>query len=137
MKRPRVLLADDHVGVTEILQVMLGSEFELAGVVRDGLDLVSRVSELNPDVVVADLSMPRLDGLRAMTIVKQTVPGVKFIVMTMYQDAAIAQLVIEAGALGFVLKSYASEELIPAIHAALENNRYVSPVLANAVRSCV
>src|SRR5215471_17656093 len=86
MKRPRILLADDHVGVTRTLQDILNTEFDVVGVTQDGFDLVERATALNPDVVVADLSMPRLDGLGAMALLKERAPGVKFILLTMYQD---------------------------------------------------
>jgi len=131
MKRARILLADDHKGVGEALQSLLSSEFELVGLVEDGLRLIEAATALNPDVVIADLSMPRLDGLGAMARLREKNPAIKFILMTMHQDATLAQVALENGASGFVVKYLASDELFPAIHAVLEGDTYVSPVLGS------
>jgi DNA-binding NarL/FixJ family response regulator len=116
--------------VADALRDLLTSEFEMAGLVKDGLALVNAAKELNPDVIVADISMPGLDGLSALTLLKKENPNVKVVLLTMYQDPALARLALDTGALGYVLKYFASDDLCPAVYAALKGNVYVSPVMA-------
>src|SRR5436190_12162171 len=104
MNRARVLLADDHRGVAEQLGMLLAHEFELVAVVEDGVALVEAAKRLQPDVIVADISMPRLDGLAAMSELKKVNLQVKFIFTTMYAEPSFARLTLEAGAMGFVVK---------------------------------
>jgi len=129
MKRIRVLLADDHLGVAEALQRILNTEFEVVGTVGDGLALLSAAVELAPDVIVADISMPQLDGFSALQQLKSKSPDVKVILISMYLEPTFASIALEWGASGFVLKHAASEELIPAVQAAIEGRVYFSPSL--------
>lgn len=133
MKRPRVLLADDHRLVAEALKSMLSSEFELLDIVEDGRALVAAAKKLRPDVIVADITMPHLNGIDALAQLKRDDPGVKVVFLTMHQDAAYARRALEAGALGFVLKHSAPAELVAAIRAALKSQTYVTPTLAGEV----
>ncbi len=133
MKRPRVLLADDHRLVAEALKSMLSSEFELLDIVEDGRALVAAAKKLRPDVIVADITMPHLNGIDALAQLKRDDPGVKVVFLTMHQDAAYARRALEAGALGFVLKHSAPAELVAAIRAALKRQTYVTPTLAGEV----
>ena len=133
LKRPRVLLADDHRMVAEGLKSLLGLEVELVGVVEDGFALLEAARKLRPDVIVADITMPHLNGIDALARLKQHNERVRVIFLTMHQDVAYARRALDAGASGYVLKHSAPAELIDAIHAALDGKTYVSPALAGAV----
>ncbi|MFO1419775.1 MAG: response regulator transcription factor [Candidatus Competibacteraceae bacterium] len=132
-QRPRVLLADDHRLVAEGVKSLLAADFELAGVVEDGLALVAAARTLQPDVIVADISMPSLNGLDALAQLRQDNPRVRVVFLTMHQDVIYARRALEAGALGYVLKHSAPAELIAAIRAALEGKTYLTPALAGEV----
>src|SRR5215212_7059630 len=110
MSKPRVLLADDHRVVSEALKHLLADHFELVGLVEDGQALLVAAKELNPDVIVADITMPRLNGIEALVRLKKTNPAVKVIFLTMHQDPAYARRALQAGAAGFVVKHSASAE---------------------------
>ena len=133
MNRPRVLLADDHQLVVEGLKTLLADEFELVGTAADGRAMLAAAKKLNPDVIVADISMPHLNGLDAMERLKKDNPDVKVVFLTMHQDSAYARRALEAGALGFVVKHSAPAELVMAIHAALKGQTFVTPALAGNV----
>ena len=129
-RKPRVLLADDHRIVAEGLRSLLEEEFELAGIVEDGRAMVKAARELQPDVIVADISMPLLNGIDALAQLKQHDPKVRVVFLTMHRDAAYARRALEAGAAGFVLKHSASAELVLAVRAALQGRTFVTPDLA-------
>jgi DNA-binding NarL/FixJ family response regulator len=130
---PRVLLADDHRVVSEGLKRLLADDFELVGVVEDGRALVAAVKKLRPDVIVADIAMPQLNGIDAMVHLKKDDPDVKVVFLTMHQDAAYARRALEAGAAGFVVKHSAPAELVMAIRAALKGQTFITPALASDV----
>jgi len=130
MKKLRVLLADDHPIVLEGLKNLLGGEFEIIGDVQDGRDLVAQAATLHPDVIVADISMPQLNGIEAARQIKKTDKNIKIVFLTMHPDATYAANAFEAGASGFVLKHSAPSELITAIHEATKGRTYVTPLIA-------
>ncbi len=130
MKKARVLLADDHPIVLEGLKNLLGIEFEVIGSVQDGRALVDQATTLHPDVIVADISMPELNGIEAARKIKQTDKNIKIVFLTMHPDATYAADAFEAGASGFVLKHSAPSELITAIHEAMKGRTYVTPLIA-------
>jgi len=130
MTRPRVLLADDHRIVTEGLKGLLEEEFELVGIVEDGRAMVAAARKLRPDVIVADISMPQLNGLDALATLKRDNPDVRVVFLTMHRDAAYARRALEAGASGFVLKHSAPAELVLALRAALQGRTFIAPDLA-------
>lgn len=125
--RPRVVLADDHCIVTEGLARLLRSEFELCGIVNNGRALVEAVGELQPDVVVADIGMPELNGLEALAQLKARDPAVRVVFLTMHQNPMYVQHALAAGAMGYVIKHSAAEELVLAVHAALAGSTFISP----------
>ena len=133
MSRPRVLLADDHRMVSEGLKHLLAEDFELVGMVEDGRALVAAAKKLQPDVVVADITMPHLNGIDAMAHLKKDNARIKVVFLTMHQDPAYARRALEAGAAGFVLKHSAPAELVMAIHAALKGQTFITPALASDV----
>jgi DNA-binding NarL/FixJ family response regulator len=135
MNRPRILLADDHRLVADGLRSLLLSEFDLVGVVEDGRSLVEAAKKLLPDVIVADIGMPKLNGLEALSQLKKDNSQVKVVMLTMHREPAFARRAIEAGASGFVLKHSAADELLTAIRAALEGKTYLTPAIAAGVFS--
>ncbi len=130
MKRPRILLADDHRIVAEGLKRLLEPEFDLVAVVEDGRALLSAARELKPDVIVSDISMPELNGVEALEELKQDNPDVRVVFLTMHHNVAYARKAMDAGALGFVLKHSAVAELILAVRAAVAGRTFVSPAIA-------
>jgi DNA-binding NarL/FixJ family response regulator len=133
VSRPRVLLADDHRVVSEGLKRLLADDFELVGMVEDGRALVAAAKKLKPDVIVADITMPHLNGIDAMAQLKKDNAGVKVVFLTMHQDPAYARRALAAGAAGFVVKHSAPAELVMAIHAALKGQTFITPALASDV----
>ena len=133
MKRARVLLADDHRLVAEGLKRLLDEEFEFVAVVEDGRALVETAKRLRPDVIVADISMPHLNGIDALAQLKHDNPKVRVVFLTMHKEPAYARRALTAGASGYVLKHSAQAELFLAVHAALEGNVFISPSLAAEV----
>jgi DNA-binding NarL/FixJ family response regulator len=123
-------LADDHKIVIEGLKNLLGGEFEIVGSVEDGRALVDQAATLHPDVIVADISMPQLNGIEAARQIKKADRNIKIVFLTMHPDATYAANAFEAGASGFVLKHSASSELIAAIHEAMKGRTYVTPLIA-------
>ena len=130
---PRVLLADDHLLVAEALKSMLAAEFDLVGVVSDGRAMLEAAQTLRPDVIVADVTMPHLNGIDALIRLRQDGNPVPVVFLTMHRDVSFARRALEAGAAGFVLKHSASVELVAAIRAALDGNTYITPLLAGEV----
>lgn len=133
MNRPRVLLADDHKIVVEGLRTLLESEFELVGTVEDGRALVAAAKKHRPDVIVADISMPLLNGIEAAEQLRKADPRVKIVFLTMHPDVMYASRAFEAGASGYVLKHSAPSELVTAIREALKGRTYVTPMIAKDV----
>ena len=133
MSCPRVLLADDHRVVAEGLKRILADEFELVGMVEDGRALVAAAKKLKPDVIVADITMPYLNGIDAMAQLKKDDADIKVVFLTMHQDPSYARRALEAGAVGFVVKHSAPAELVMAIHAALKGQTFITPALTGAV----
>jgi len=130
MKRPRLLLADDHKIVLEGLRGILEPEFEIVGAVEDGCALVTEAERLSPDVVVADISMPGLNGMDAARQIKKMDEQIKIVFLTMHSDVSYAAGAFDAGASGFVLKHSAPQELITAIREAMQGRTYVTPMIA-------
>jgi DNA-binding NarL/FixJ family response regulator len=116
--------------VGEGLKELLTPEFELLGLVEDGRTLVEEAKKLRPDVIVADVTMPGLNGIDALAQLKKNDPGVKVVFLTMHREVAYARRALEAGAFGFVLKHSAPDELVTAIRAALNGQKYITPAIA-------
>ena len=131
--RPRVLLADDHTMMAECLRSLLeGKGHDVVGVVSDGRALLAAAQELRPDVVIADVSMPLMNGFDAAVRLKQLLPKVKIILLTMRDDPNLAAAVLSLGPLGYVLKQSDSSELFTAIAEVLRGKSYVTPRLKPA-----
>lgn len=137
MNRVRVLLADDHRLVAEGLVRLLEPEFELLGVVGDGRELLEAATRLKPDVIVSDLTMPELNGVEALEELMKVDAGTRVVFLTMHHNAAYARQALDAGALGYVLKHSAAEELILAVRAAAAGRTFVSPEIAGELLSAM
>ncbi|MBN2456906.1 MAG: response regulator transcription factor [Sedimentisphaerales bacterium] len=130
MSKARVLLADDHRILAEGLRSLLEPEFELVGIVEDGRELIAKANQLQPDVIVADITMPSLNGIEAIEQLKKAGSNAKVVFLTMHHDVMYANRAFEAGASGFVLKHSAPDELLTAIRQALKGRTYVTPMIA-------
>jgi DNA-binding NarL/FixJ family response regulator len=126
MKRARVLLAEDHPAVAEQLRNVLEPEFEVLGPVGDGRALLAAVERFTPEVIVTDVAMPGLDGITAARALLRKHPDARIVLVTVHNDRALVQQGLAAGALGYVVKLTAGDELVPAVHAALRGERHVS-----------
>jgi DNA-binding NarL/FixJ family response regulator len=126
----RVLLADDHAVVAQGLESLLKDSFELVGIVHDGRALVDAAETLRPDVVVADISMPLLNGLDAIRQIRERRPNSKVIILTMHAEPRLAVDAFRAGASGYMLKVSPVEELITAIHEVAQGRAYVTTLLS-------
>jgi DNA-binding NarL/FixJ family response regulator len=131
--RPRLLLADDHRIVVEGLRSLLADDFELLAIVEDGRAMIAAAKKFEPDVIVADIAMPRLNGIDAFVQLRKDLPRIKVVFLTMHPEVAYARRALEAGASGVVLKHAAPQELIMAIRTALSGKVYITPALAGDV----
>src|SRR6185436_13841489 len=129
MDRIRLLLADDHVMVAEGLRSLLGDEFDLLGTVVDGKALVEAALEMNPEVILVDISMPVLNGFDAVREIRKRGSDAKIIFLTMHNDATLLAEAFRCGASGYVLKQAAGEELVNAVREVAQGNNYVSPLI--------
>src|SRR5262249_38179787 len=109
---------------------LLEPEFEVVGVVADGRELVAAAKLHQPDVIVADISMPSLNGIEAAAQLRDTGVKAKVVFLTMHRDVAYARRALEAGAVGFVLKHSVASELVTAVCEALRGQTYVTPMIA-------
>ena len=122
-----MLLADDHVGLLKAWGRLLEPSCDVVGCVHDGRELLEAASTLAPDVVIADLSMPEVNGLEACRHIKHASPETKVILVTAGGDQWVARAAFRAGASGFVLKHSAADDLLLAIHTALTGDTYCTP----------
>jgi DNA-binding NarL/FixJ family response regulator len=135
MAKLRVYLADDHAVVRSGLKALINAQpdMEVSGEAGDGRTACDQVQELQPDVVVMDVSMPKLNGAQATVQLKQACPKVKVLALTVHEDKGYLRLLLEAGASGYVLKRAAAEDLIHAIRTVAAGGLYLDPALAGQV----
>jgi len=126
MGRPRVLLAEDHPRVATELRRLLEPEFDVVGVVGDGHALLREAEAIHPDVIVSDVMMPGLDGIAATAALVKRHPESRVVLVTVHEDLEMVEQGYAAGALGYVLKLDAARDLVPAVHAVLRGERYLS-----------
>ena len=126
VSRHRLVLADDHPDVRQEIRQLLDLEFEVLRSVGDGAALVAAAIELKPDVIISDIQMPELGGIEAGTEVLERGLCEAVVVLSMYRDQHLVQTALKAGIRAYVLKLDASEELIPAVYAALRGECYLS-----------
>jgi DNA-binding NarL/FixJ family response regulator len=130
LTRPRILLADDHQMLTDALRSVLEPSCEVVGTVRDGRALVEAAANLQPDIVVLDIGMPKLNGLEAARQIRLLLPKVRLIFLTMNQDPYLVGEAFRAGASAFLMKQAAALELTDAIETVLKGGSFVTPSAA-------
>jgi DNA-binding NarL/FixJ family response regulator len=132
-RRPRVLLADDHTMLLDAFRRLLEPECEIVGTAVDGRALVDLAANTRPEVIVLDISMPRLNGMDACAQLRRKMPELRLIFLTVNEDPDIAAEAIRLGASGYLLKSSASGELFTAIEQALAGKIYITPLITKRV----
>jgi DNA-binding NarL/FixJ family response regulator len=130
VNRSRILIADDHTFVADLCRKLLEMEFHVIGSVRDGRALVQSAVDLRPDVIVVDIAMPILNGLDAGQQVKEILPAVKLVFLTMNPDPEVAAEAFRRGASGYLLKTSAADEMVLAVRKVLRGMSYISPRLS-------
>lgn len=133
MMKPKVLLADDHALIRDGMRSLLEPDYEVVGEATDGRELVRFAVELSPDVIVADIGMPNLNGLEAMRQLQKEKVRARVIFLTMHAGVEFAVQAFRLGASGYVLKVDASEELARAIGESLQGRLYITPSIAKDV----
>lgn len=127
LKRPRILLAEDHLGIVKRVTQLLRTVFDVVGTVHTGLEMVSEAVRLNPDVIVTDISMPELSGIEAAHQLREKGSTAKVVFLTVHSEDEFVDACLAEGALGYVVKAHLNTDLIPAIHAALSDRVFISP----------
>jgi two-component system response regulator NreC len=132
MDKIRILLADDHTLIRSGIATLLQSikDFSVVGEAEDGEDAVHKTGELRPDVIVIDLSMPKLSGIEATKIIKKRYPETNVLVLTMHENEEYVYQILKSGASGYVLKSAGRDELAAAIRAAAKGEKFFSPKIS-------
>lgn len=135
MKKKRILLADDHKIITDSLKNILEPTYEVVGIVEDGHMLVREAARLLPDVIIVDISMPKLNGLEAVRQIKKEGIGSRVVFLTMHPDITYATSALDAGALGYVLKHSAHSELLQAVEKVLLGKRFITERIAEELEN--
>ena len=130
MKHIRVLLADDHLLVAQSVRQFLQTNFEVIGIAHDGKTMLDLALQHKPDVVVADISMPQLNGIDAARIIRKELRFTKILFLTMHAEIPVLEDAFRAGASGFVTKTGNCDELVRAIHIVARGETYIPPMLA-------
>mgnify|MGYP001558468527 FL=1 len=135
MSKIKVMIADDHALVREGISAFLrmSSDIEVVGEASDGLEAIEVAREINPDVILMDIAMPRLGGLEATIELKKICPNTKILIVTQYDDKEYVNRLLKAGVSGYILKRSAGTDLIAAIKAVSRGEFYLCPALASDV----
>ena len=133
MKRARVILADDHTLLLEAFQKLLADEYEVVAIVSDGRALVEQATALKPDIAIVDVSMPLLNGLDAGRQLKESVPAIRLVFLTMNEDPELAAEAFRVGASAYLLKRSAASELRTALREVLRSRSYVTPLITEGM----
>jgi len=131
----RVLLADDHVIVREGLKKLLDGEPDITvvGEAADGIEALEKAKALRPDIVLLDITMPRLSGLEAVPLMKEALSNVKIVVLSMHKREAYVHQVFSSGALGYVLKASSSDEILEAVRTVFRGEYFLSSKIRSDV----
>jgi len=133
MPKPTIVLADDHRILVDAIKQLIEPEFDVLAVFDDSQELLAKVASLQPDVVVLDIGMPKLNGFAAGAEIKKLLPKTRLVYLTMYHDRDSAAEAFKLGAHGYVLKNAAGKELIAAIREVLRGGYYASPSLTEGM----
>src|SRR5512147_207035 len=131
--RPRVILADDHTMFREGLAFLLPPEMELVAAVSNGRELLEEAQRLQPNLIVADVTMPELGGLDALRTLRSEGVQAKFVILTVHAEPVLATEAVRAGAMGYVVKHAAGDELLQALRSAAAGRLYLSPLVSGDV----
>jgi len=133
MKKLRILVADDHAVVREGLRAILDADsgLQVVGEAADGQEACEQAVALQPDLIVLDISMPRLNGAEAARVLRERVPGARIVVLTVHDEAPYVRELLRAGATGYVLKKSVQTELLRAVHTVSGGNLFLDPSLAD------
>lgn len=129
--RARVILADDHPEVVEDIRALVEPEFDVVATVGDGNALVAAAETIGFDVIVTDIAMPGLNGIAAAVQILRNNPAARIVFVTVHNQPELVEKGLAIGALGYVLKLRAGEDLVPAIHTVLRGQRHLSPTLGS------
>ncbi len=135
MTQIRILLADDHAVLRSGLAALLNarSDITVVGEAADGAELLTLAQQSRPDLILLDLTMPRLGGLEVLPLLRQRVPDARVLILTMHHDESYLRQALKNGAAGYVLKKAADVELIAAIQAVMRGDVYVHPSMTRAL----
>lgn len=135
MRKTRILIADDHDVVRSGLKALLRTspDFAIVGEAADGEEAVRRAGDLMPDIVMMDISMPRLDGIGATRLIKQHHPSIRVIILSVYEEEEYVYQILHAGASGYVLKNAGKREIFDAIRAVRDGERFFSPGVSRLI----
>ncbi|NOS79268.1 MAG: response regulator transcription factor [Nitrospira sp.] len=133
MRKPRVLLADDHTLVLDGYRKLLESSCDIVGAAEDGRTLLKMAHQFQPDIVTLDISMPHLNGIDAARKLHKDLPDTRIIFVTMHADQAYITEAFKAGAKGYLLKRSAGSELVQAVQAVMNGHNYITPLIAKGL----
>lgn len=142
VKQIKVLLADDHPLVQDGIRTRFEeiNDIEVIGVANDGRELLAKAEALNPDVIIADISMPYINGLEATRLLSQSHPDIKVLILTMHDNREYMQNAIDSGAKGYILKDQPANEMIEAVRSIYKGEQHfcssATEVLGNKEKSC-
>ncbi|HJZ82076.1 MAG TPA: response regulator transcription factor [Pyrinomonadaceae bacterium] len=133
MKKPKIILADDHTILMDALKKLVEPEFEVIATCSDGRELIEAAVKFNPNVIVLDIGMPTMNGLNAGQRLKQLLPTVKLVYLTMNQDPDMASEAFRLGASAYLLKTSAGSELIRALREVVRGGTYITPLMTEGM----
>ena len=135
MKPYRIIIADDHSLIRQGIKSIIGQDAELKVIAEaaDGVELLAKLAEQQPDMVILDISMPRMNGIEAVARIREQYPEIRILILTMHSNAQYFYHVISAGAHGYLLKDDSDTELLPAIKTVQQDKTYITPQLAAEV----
>lgn len=137
MSKIRILLADDHELIRTGIRNLIGSnkDFEIVGESADGEDALRKTRELAPDVVIIDISMPKLSGIEAARRIRSDSPAARILVLTMHENAEYVYQILKSGASGYILKNAGKDEITAAIYAVMKGGKFFSPRISELMIS--
>ena len=125
--RPRIVLVDNYPAILHQMLPLISTEFEMAAVFEDGSLLLGLMHQINPDLIVLDITLPGLNGIEIAALLQKTGTSAKIVFFTVHADPDYAREAFHLGAMGFVVKMRLASDLMPALRAALSGQRFLSP----------